>query len=140
MTTPADKYRIFVYGVEGKRLLILRSRISTSKYTLEFHAQADTPRFQDADGIIVFQGSFESFQRANNNYTSYWKHQWNRDELDKRTKETLTLLGKGGFVCLLLDDPIIEVDRDQEFYDTDLSKRLLAGFRKEPLGSREPLV
>jgi hypothetical protein len=65
-------------------------------------------------------------------------HDWDRDELDKRSKETRALIQKGGIVCLLLTDPFIARDRERDFGGTDLSKRLLAWFQinREDLGTR----
>jgi hypothetical protein len=62
MASTSDQYRIFVYGAESKGLSIGQAKLSTKRYTLEFFPRHETPRFQDADGAIVFQGSFESFE------------------------------------------------------------------------------
>jgi hypothetical protein len=112
----------------------------SKKYSVEFHAGEETPRFDHADGVIVFQGSFESFKRESNGFHSYLKHQCNRDELDKRTKETLSLIENDGFVGLLLTEPFIEFEDRRDFRQTDLSKRLLSGLTRENFGTRTAFV
>jgi hypothetical protein len=133
-------YSILVYGIETKGLDTPRRSIGSGKYTLEFGQYKEAPRFQDFDGVIVFQGTFESFKPAKDLYRSYLKHDWDRDELDKRTKEALTLIGHGGIVCILLTDPFIDLDDDRDFSGTDLSKRLLAGLHRTQFDTRMPMV
>jgi hypothetical protein len=116
-------YRVLAYGFEKKALPHPAHSIGFAKCKVEFAEFKGAPRFQDFDGVIVFQGTFESFEHR----ISYWDHEWSRDELDKRTKEAYALIEKGGFVCLVLTDPFIDFDRHIDFRETDLSKRLLYG-------------
>jgi hypothetical protein len=134
-STESRQLRILAYGIRTKGLLVplLRNIVST-KYTIEFAEPDEAERFQNFDGVIVFQGAFESFTSGNDGYRSYLKHSWNRDELDKRTKETRALLEKSGIVCMLLTDGFIEFDNHREFRETDLSKRLLASSQINQFG------
>jgi hypothetical protein len=72
----------------------------------------------------------------------YFIHSWDRDELDRRTKESIALIRRGGLVCLLLTQAFRDSDGHNDFSDTDLSKRLLSGFgiRREEFGTRLPYV
>src|ERR1035438_4176626 len=108
MTASTDPkgLRILGYGIETKGLPFPERKIASEKYTIEFADYKGAARFQDFDGVIVFQGTFESFTLANDGYSrGFLKHKWDRDELDKRTKEALALLDKGGFACLMLRWP-----------------------------------
>jgi hypothetical protein len=134
-------YSILAYGIETKGLSFPGRSIKSGKYTLEFGQHKFAPRFQDFDGVVVFQGTFESFQRVTTSFDSHLKHTWDRDELDKRTKEAVAVIEKGGFVCMLLTDPFIDSDgRGRDFRETDLSKRLLSGLDRTEFGNRRPIV
>jgi hypothetical protein len=136
--TETKAYRILVYGIETKGLPRPAREVVQRKYTLSFTSRKEAGRFQDFDGVIVFQGSFESFELRSSSYGSYLKHDWDRDELDKRTKETQALIEKGGLICLLLTDKFIDFDERRQFGDTDLSKRLLSWseMNREEFGTR----
>jgi hypothetical protein len=141
MTASTDPkgLRILVYGIEKKGLPVPKREIAADKYAIEFADYNNAARFQDFDGIIIFQGTFESFTLANDGYSrGFLKHKWDRDELDKRTKEALALLDKGGFACLMLTDPFVDFDDGRDYRDTDLSKRLLSLFEvdREEFGTR----
>src|SRR5580700_11425747 len=133
MSTPSEsqRLRILAYGIEKKGLPVPKREITADKYKIEFSGYNEATRFQDFDGVIIFQGTFESFTNvvSNSLLRSYLKHTWDRDELDKRTKETRALLEKGGIVCMMLSDPFIDFDDHRDFSDTDLSKRLLSLFQ-----------
>jgi hypothetical protein len=144
MSAPTEPrpYRILAYGVETKKLTMPRHDILSRKYTLEVGKHKEAPRFQDFDGVILFQGTFESFERRSSNYRSYLEHHWDRDELDKRTKEALALIERGGILCMLLTDPFIDSDDRRDFRETDLSKRVLSrfGIHWTALRTRTPFV
>jgi hypothetical protein len=129
--TESQRLRILAYGIEKKGLPVPKREITADKYKIEFSGYNEATRFQDFDGVIIFQGTFESFTNvvSNSLLRSYLKHTWDRDELDKRTKETRALLEKGGIVCMMLSDPFIDFDDHRDFSDTDLSKRLLSLFQ-----------
>jgi hypothetical protein len=126
----SDLRRIVVYGSETKGIEAPApaGELESRKYRLLFAKHKDGVRLQDFDGAILFQGTFESFKLVSNGYRSHLSHQWDRDELDRRTKEAVSLIEQGGFVCLLLTDPFIDFDDRRDFRETDLSKRLLSGF------------
>lgn len=141
MSAPTEPkgLRILAYGIEKKGLPIPKREIAADKYAIEFADYNNAARFQDFDGVIIFQGTFESFTLANDGYSrGFLKHKWDRDELDKRTKEALALLDKGGFACLMLTDPFVDFDDGRDYRDTDLSKRLLSLFEvdREEFGTR----
>ncbi len=145
MSAPTEPkpYRILVYGMETKGLPIPAGDLVQRKYALTFTNLKNAARFQDFDGVIVFQGSFESFQQKVGRYgRPLLNHSWDRDELDKRTKEVRAVIEKRGLACLLLTDPFTDYLEYGDFTDTDLSKRLLSGFsiNREQLGTRMPQV
>lgn len=139
-SSQGPQYRVLVYGVEVRGIAVPHCGIMSQKCAIEFGAYNSAPRFQDFDGVIVLQRTFESYKWITNNFHSYWDHNCDRDELDKRTKEAVALLGQGGFLCLLLTDPFIDEDHVRTFYDTDLSKRFLAHFDRKDFGKRTPIV
>jgi hypothetical protein len=48
-------------------------------------------------------------------------HKWDRNELDKPTKETDALLAHNGWACFVLDKPFVEFgDHGEDFSGTDL--------------------
>jgi hypothetical protein len=142
MSAPAETrtYRILAYGVETKVPEAPNHKIASRKYSLEFGGYKEAARFQDFDGVIIFQGTFESFTRESDGLRSYLRHEWDRDELDKRTKEALLLIERGGIVCVLLTDPFIDSSDGHDYSDTDLSKRLLSGLDRTTFGTRMPIV
>jgi hypothetical protein len=142
MSAPEElrTYRILAYGIEQRELPIPGRNITSKKYTIEFGAYQDAARFQDFDGVIVFQRTFEFFQRASDGFRSYWRHKYDRDELDKRTKEALALVEQDGIVCILLADPFIDFDNGHNLRGTDLAKRLLSVFDREDFSARTPIV
>jgi hypothetical protein len=132
-------YRILAYGIEAKTLPIPKHKITSGRYTLEFCLHKEAPRFQLFDGVIVFQRTFESFKERSNYFTNL-AHHCDRDELDKRTKEAITLLGQGGMVCILLADPFVDHTERRDYSTTDLSKRLLAPIDRTDFAARTPFV
>ena len=137
------KYRLLVYGIESKGLTAPSQSIDKPKYELLFGTRTDSPRFQDFDGVILFQGTFESFERVSDGYRSHLRHTCDWNELDKRTKELKSLRGREGLVSMLLCQPFIDHGEDardyREFHNSDLSKRLLqsCSLRWVNLGARE---
>lgn len=82
----------------------------------------DTPsRFQEFDGVVLFQGTFERFERRTG-YNSYLAHTYERNELDKRKKEAALLWERGGFLCFILVRAFIDRDDSKNFKGTDLAK------------------
>lgn len=121
--TRPQKCDLLVYGIERKGLNPLKKQIEDRNYTLTFESFTTKRRFNEFDGVLLFQGSFESFE-AKHDWAghSYLKHYCDQDELDKRKKELQLLLQGGGFVCFLLCEPFIDMDRGNNFENTDLAK------------------
>ena len=71
MTASTDPkgLRILGYGIETKGLPFPERKIASGKYTIEFAGHKGAARFQDFDGVIIFQGTFESFTLANDGYS-----------------------------------------------------------------------
>lgn len=118
-------YAILVYGLESKSLPLPSESLRTSNFTIFFEPLNTHRRFQEYDGVVFFQGSFESFQWQRGWDKKYVKHSCNRDDLDKRSKETRLLLDKGGFICCILTDAFLDSNDGNSFKTTDLSKQLL---------------
>jgi hypothetical protein len=136
MTASTDPkgLRILAYGIEKKGLPVPKRGIGSGSYTIEFAEYNGIARLQN-DGVIIFLGIFESFAPARDGYSrSFLRHKWDRDELDKRTKETMALLDRGGFACIILTEPFVDFDDNRDFRDTDLSKRRLNLFEVDRQG------
>ncbi|CAE6831681.1 hypothetical protein LMG22931_06830 [Paraburkholderia nemoris] len=119
---PERAYNVLAYGFERKGLPIPTEPIRLRNFSVFFEQYGTARRFQEYDGVVLFQGVFEKFQRKTGTMSSYLHHQHDSDELDKRKKESALLLGKGGFICFLLTDPFIDHDDGRSFTGTDLVK------------------
>jgi hypothetical protein len=86
-------------------------------------------RFHDFDGVIVFQGIFETYRYRNEWSGIYLDHSCDRNELDKRKKELDLLLAKGGFACFVLHkefkDSFYSLGQTLNLKATDLCKWVL---------------
>lgn len=120
--SPERSYNILVFGLERKSLPVPSEPLKAQNFSISFEEYGTARRFQEFDGVIMFQGIFESFEHRNSGYDSYLKHAYDVNELDKRKKEASLLLGKGGFLCFLLTEPFIDVDGNRDFRATDLAK------------------
>ncbi len=109
-------YRILVYGIEQKGLNLPPDNITTSNYTLVFHDYINAPRFNEFDGVILFQGVFNG----------------DKDEFDKRFNELQVMMKQSGFVCIILcqayssskPDFLNAYVTDQNFTIEDLKQRI----------------
>jgi hypothetical protein len=119
--------QIIVFGIELKRVIAPAKRLPTQNYVLHFEP-FDTPkRFDEFDGVIAFQGTFENIA-VTRNWTGdpFTKAQVAKNELDKRIKELDLLFDKGGFACFLLCEPFIDEDSaGTDLRATDLVKYYL---------------
>lgn len=132
------KVRIIAYGVELAGLTVPDKPIEDRNFTLTFEKFSTSKRFQEFDGVIIFQGIFETFERKSN-YTSSWlSHKYDKDELDKRLKELKLLLQNGGFACFMMTQPFIDHSDGYKYEDTDLTKIALNyhSFYRENFGKR----
>ncbi len=116
-------YNILVYGIEKHGLTAPIDPITSRNYTLSFEPFNSASRFIEYDGVILFQGLFEYFERKSNVMNSYLVHHCDNDELDKRKKEADLLLKKGGFLCFLLNSAFIDRDNGgRDIRGSDLAK------------------
>jgi len=122
-TEKGEGKRILVYGV--LRYGVKAGEIKAPNYKLEING-SDAPRFDDFDGLVLFQGAFETFSMGSSGIGSYLKHECSHAELEQRSRETINLLKDGGFVCLLMTEGFLMRKNEQDFSKTDLSKRLLS--------------
>jgi hypothetical protein len=133
----AKKANILVFAPERVGLKAL-PRVEARNYNINFEPLQTARRFDEYDGVVVFQRTFEDFKYVTSDWRSGWSQKSLTDDLDRRTKETQALIEKGGFVCFVLHQPLIDMDGGTDFRDTDLVKRLLRGpsFYREDFGSR----
>lgn len=122
------QFNILVFAAEMRGCPIPREPLKKRNFTLSFEPFSTTHRFQEYDGVILFQGIFETFEEKSNYMSSYLSHACDGDELDKRKKEARLLVGQGGFLCFLLTEPFIDQDNGRDFSATDLAKYHL-GYR-----------
>jgi hypothetical protein len=131
-------YNLLAYGVERARIKPPKSSIKSRNYSLTFEPFNTTHRFDEYDGMLLFQGIYEDFAEKSSYRGRHIVHSYDHDELDKREKELDLLLKKGGFVCFVLHLPFIDSNELQDISDTDLSKIYLnyPSFYRENLSDR----
>ncbi len=115
-------YNILVFGIEKMGLKAHREPVRTRNFCLYFEPFSTQRRFQEFDGVILFQGIFEHFEWKRGLMDSYLDHSCQNNELDKRKKEAELLLSAGGFLCFLLNQPFTDRGDGQDFRGSDLSK------------------
>ena len=120
--TPERQYNILVLGIERNELPAPPKPIQRRNFILTFEEYGTPRRFQEFDGVILFQGLFERLEDKSNYLSSYLAHYCDTDELDKRKKEAGLLASQGGFLCFLLTKPFIDNDKGRDFSATDLAK------------------
>jgi len=119
---PTRQRNILFYGLERKGLPTPNEPLKSQNFCVYFESYGTARRFQEYDGVVLFQGIFEKFGRSTNYIRSYLTHEYDTDELDKRKKEAALLLSNSGFLCFLLTDPFIDSDDGRDFSSTDLTK------------------
>lgn len=119
---PERKYNVLVFGLERKNLPIPLEPMRKRNFSVFFERYGTARRFQEYDGVVVFQGIFEKFDLKTSYTGSYLSHVYDADELDKRKKEAALLVREGGFLCFLMTEPFIDSDQGISFRDTDLTK------------------
>ena len=115
-------YQILVFGNERKGLAAPKDAIRTRNFTLKFENFGTSQRYNEFDGVILFQGIFERFEWKSSYIQSYLEHSCDEAQLDKRKKEANLLLRKGGFLCFLLCDRFIDHEDHRDFKGSDLAK------------------
>lgn len=121
MNQKEHQYTILVYGIDKMGLTEPRQEISNRNYKLVFENFKTEMRFNDFDGVILFQGIFEKYDYKGNWNGTYLDHSCDRNELDKRKKELDLLIKKGGFVNFILYKPFIDRHSQSGYGTTDLS-------------------
>ena len=122
---------ILVYGIEKMGFEKPSQEISNHNFKLFFEPFTTKKRFNDFDGVILFQGIFETYKYERNVHSEiYINHSYDRNELDKRKKELNLLIDKGGFACFILHKHFKDYYNNpdftqEEFRDTDLCKHAL---------------
>tara|TARA_R110001592_G_scaffold363263_1_gene682778 strand:- start:385 stop:1695 length:1311 start_codon:yes stop_codon:yes gene_type:complete len=131
-------YNILVYGIEKHGLTAPIDSITSRNYNLSFEPFNSASRFNEYDGVILFQGLFEDFEWKPNYMNSYLDHYCDNNELDKRKKEAALLIKKGGFLCFLLNSEFIDREDRRDFRNSDLAKCHLnyGNFYRENFKSR----
>lgn len=129
MTQEERQYNILVYGIEKNGLKEPSQEISNRNFKLFFEPFNTEKRFNDFDGVILFQGIFEIYRYEDGWNGTYLNHSYDRNELDKRKKELKLLLDKSGFCCFILHKPFIDSyyqsSSTKNLSGTDLSKHSL---------------
>jgi hypothetical protein len=116
-------YNILIYGIDRKGLNAPAKDITDRNYRLVFEGFKTKKRFNEFDGVILFQGIFEDFDYKRSSYgPTYLTHYCYKDELDKRKNELALLLKNKGFICFILCEPFIDRDEDRDFERTDFTK------------------
>lgn len=113
---------VLVFGMERKGLPLPSEPLRLRNFSIFFEKYETARRFNEYDGVLVFQGVFERFENKSNYIDSFLAHTCDTDELDKRKKEAALLLSQGGFLCFLLTDTFIDQDKGRDFMGTDLAK------------------
>jgi hypothetical protein len=81
-----------------------------------------------ADGVIIPQGIFETIKYSNNYGDTYTDVKVSKSVLQERDKQVFNLIQEGKWVCFLVRSIVDKVPQGwdfQEIDDTDLCKRLL---------------
>ncbi len=131
-------YHILAYGVEKLGLTAPSEPLTDRNFKISFEPFNTSHRFDEYDGVILFQGIFESFEQISNYHASYVKHECCHDELDKRKKEAQLLLENKGLLCFLLHLPFVDHNDRADCKGTDLAKYHLnyQSLRREAFNQR----
>ena len=71
-TVPSERqYNVLVFGIEKLRLPVPSELLRARNFSIFFEAYGTPRRFQEYDGVVVFQGIFEKFERKSNYTNSY---------------------------------------------------------------------
>lgn len=140
---PGDKVeRIMVYAPEVAGLTPPQDCISHRNFRLEFEPFDTKRRFNEFDGVILFQGCFEDVGRETDwRGYGYDTLRYDKDELDKRLNETKLLLKQGGYICFVLCGRFVDGDNER-WVNTDLTKIYLnlRSFYRDDLSTRTTAI
>lgn len=115
-------YEILIYGIEKVGLRAPDEPVHTRNFRLHFEPFSTRRRFPEFDGVILYQGIFESFEWKPGLMNNYLEHSCDNNELDKRKKEAQLLVRNGGFLCFLLNQPFRDHEDGKDFMGSDLAK------------------
>lgn len=118
-------YKIMVYGLEQKNIIPPADVFKSRNFEVHYCPLKTLERFNDYDGIVLFNQTFEEFEIYNGMYGQSIRHLHDSLEMDKRQKELQLLFKKGGFVCFLMDDVFFDSSSSGNYQNTDLSKTYL---------------
>jgi len=120
--------RILIYGTERVGVEHPNHIVACKEFEITFANFDTTDKFQEYDGVILFQSTFETIRYVDPAYGhSYVDVKYDRDELVRRRNELSQLLEKGGFVCFLIHSSFIDYTEYQnDIKHTDLCKLNLA--------------
>ncbi len=129
---------ILVYAPEDVGLKAPQHGPKHRNFRLDFLPFNTERRFNEFDGVILFQGCFENIQGGTD-----WAGRgfdtltYSKDELDRRLNETKLLLKKGGYICFVLCRRFVDGDGGK-WSNTDLAKIFLnlSSFYRTDLSTR----
>jgi len=128
MTKPEEKIEnIMVYALEKVGLTFPKADFRKRNYHLHFEPFDSRRRFNEFDGLVLFQGCFEEVETGRD----YWGYVYEnvrcaKNELDKRLNEATLLLEKGGYICVILCRRFVD-GSNRQGKRTDMAKILLEG-------------
>lgn len=67
-------YKVLVFGLDRKNLPIPSKPLKSQNFSIFFEKFGAACRFQEFDGVILFQDIFENFERKGYGYEYYTKH------------------------------------------------------------------
>ena len=120
----AKPIRVLVFAAERFGLSVPNATIRTKLVEIVFADYESPKRFDDFDGVIVFQNTFETISKHRAVFGGETHIQIHCDQtrLETREKDLARLLGNNGFVVFLLHDSFRWGDC-HEYKGTDLVKR-----------------
>jgi len=117
-----NKANIMVFGIDGVGYKPPDKPLDLNNCILHFKYFKTEDKFQDYDGVILFQNTFEKGYHA-------YEFQFDEEELLKRENQLRQLVEKKKFCCFLLWTCFVDhysaPDIEQSRHDTDLAKRAL---------------
>lgn len=125
-----NKTNIMVFGIDRFGYRVPDKPLELNNSILHFKYFKTEDKFQDYDGVILFQNTFEK------GYSAY-EFEFEEKELLKRENQLRQLIEKSSFCCFLLWTPFVDhysaPGIEQSRDNTDLAKRALnyRGFYRE---------
>ncbi len=92
--TPQRQYNVLVFGLERKRLPVPLEPLRTRNFSVFFEQYGTPRRFQEYDGVVMFQGIFEKFELKTGYTDSHLSHTYDADELDNARRRLRCFSGR----------------------------------------------